>query len=126
MYICEYIHIIIILIKYKILSLEGGLVGVKGEKGRVGNDVSLVLMYDVLHKILSILKVKNKKYWTMNISIKNIKTETGERTQLLRRLATLPEHLGHFLTTHIVANNCEFGSQSFHRLFCWYTDIHAS
>lgn len=82
--------------------MEGGLVGVKREKGRVGNDVSLVLMYDVLHKILSILKVKNKKYWTMNISIKNIKTGTGKKTQLLRRLATLPEHLGSFLTTHMV------------------------
>lgn len=106
--------------------MEGGLVGVKGEKGRVGNDVSLVLMYDVLHKILSILKEKNKNYYTMTISIKNIKTGTGEKAQLLRRLASLPEHLGSFLTTHMVANNCEFGSQQFHRLFCWYTDIHAS
>lgn len=61
----------------------------------------------------------------MNISIKNIKTETGEKIQLLRKLATLPEDLGSFLTTHMVATNCEFGSQQFHRLFCWYTDIHA-
>lgn len=62
----------------------------------------------------------------MNISIKNIKTGTGEKTQLLlRKLATLPEDLGSILTTHMVANNGEFGSQQFHRLFCCYTDIHA-